>query len=100
MARTYCARKGWCQSVAKTFYSREQAIKLLLLLAAFSSLLFLFVIFIFILGEGLPLFYRVGVVDIIFGFKWAPTKGFFGIFPMIVSSYMVTLGALLFGAPL
>jgi phosphate transport system permease protein len=86
--------------VAKTFFSREQTIKLLLLFAAFSSLLFLFVIFIFILGEGLPLFYRVGISNIIFGFKWAPTKGFFGIFPMIVSSYMVTLGALLFGAPL
>ena len=70
------------------------------MVSAFSSLLFLFIIFAFILGEGLPLFYKVGVIKIIFGFTWAPTKGFFGIFPMIVSSYMVTLGALVFGAPL
>ena len=34
------------------------------------------------------------------GARWAPTKGSFGIFPMIVSSFMVTLGALVVGAPL
>jgi len=50
--------------------------------------------------EGLPLFYKVGFSNIIFGFKWAPTKGSFGIFPMIVSSFLVTIGALLIGGPL
>ena len=82
------------------FFSKERFIKYLLIISAFSSLLFLSIIFAFILGEGLPLFYKVGTGNIIFGFTWAPTKGFFGIFPMIVSSYMVTLGALIFGAPL
>lgn len=67
---------------------------------AFSSLLFLFLIFLFILIEGLPLFYRVGLTDIIAGCKWAPTKGSFGIFPMIVSSFLVTFGALMLGGPL
>ena len=67
---------------------------------AFSSLLFLFLIFIFILIEGLPLLYKVGLGEIILGSKWAPTKGHFGIFPMIVSSFLVTFGALIIGAPL
>ena len=67
---------------------------------ALSSLLFLFLIFIFILAEGLPLFLKVGVNNIIGGFKWAPTKGSFGIFPMIVSSFLVTIGALVIGAPM
>ena len=79
---------------------KEGFIKLALTLFAFSSLLFLFLIFIFILIEGLPLLYKVGVGEIILGSKWAPTKGHFGIFPMIVSSFLVTLGALLIGAPL
>jgi phosphate ABC transporter permease protein PstC len=79
---------------------KEDLIKLILILFAFSSLLFLFVIFVFILGEGLPLFYKAGVKHIVFGMKWAPTKGFFGIFPMIVSSFMATVGALVVGAPL
>jgi len=79
---------------------KERIIKQVLTVFAFSSLLFLFLIFAFILVEGLPLFYKVGVKNIIFGMKWAPTKGFFGIFPMIVSSFLVTFGALVIGGPM
>ena len=81
-------------------FDKERIIRLVLLLFALSSLLFLFIIFIFILTEGLPLFYKVGVRNIVLGMKWAPTKGSFGIFPMIISSFMVTFGALIVGAPL
>jgi ABC-type phosphate transport system permease subunit len=77
---------------------KEEVIKLLLMISALSSLLFLFLIF--ILTEGLPLFYKIGVSKIIFGFKWAPTKGSFGIFTMIISSFLVTFGALIIGGPL
>jgi phosphate transport system permease protein len=79
---------------------KEWIVRLVLLLFALSSLLFLFIIFIFILIEGLPLFYEVGVRNIVLGMKWAPTKASFGIFPMIISSFMVTFGALVVGAPL
>ncbi len=84
----------------KKAFDKEAAIKIVLILFALSSLLFLFIIFIFILSEGLPLFYKVGAKGIVGGMKWAPTKGSFGIFPMIVSSFMVTIGALIVGAPL
>ncbi|MBP8626031.1 MAG: phosphate ABC transporter permease subunit PstC [Syntrophorhabdaceae bacterium] len=79
---------------------KEQIVKTVLTIFALSSLLFLFLIFIFILFEGSPLFLKVGLRNIIFGFKWAPTKGSFGIFPMIISSFLVTIGALAIGAPL
>jgi phosphate transport system permease protein len=79
---------------------KENLIKVVLILFALSSLAFLFIIFAFILTEGLPLFYKVGVKSIVAGMKWAPTKGFFGILPMIISSFMVTGGALVVGAPL
>ena len=81
-------------------FDKEWIVRLVLLLFALSSLLFLFIIFIFILIEGLPLFYKVGVRNIVLGMKWAPTKASFGIFPMIISSFMVTCGALVVGAPL
>ncbi len=81
-------------------FTREHFVKWVLTAFALSSLLFLFLIFIFILFEGLPLFHKVGLKNIIFGFKWAPTKGYFGIFPMIVSSFLVTFGALCIGAPM
>ncbi len=80
--------------------AKETIVKWVLVAFALSSLLFLFLIFIFILYEGLPLFIKIGVGKIIGGFKWAPTKGSFGIFPMIVSSFLVTVGALVIGAPL
>jgi len=79
---------------------KEHFVKWVLVAFALSSLLFLFIIFVFILGEGLPLFLKVGVKKIILGMKWAPTKGYFGIFPMIISSFLVTIGALIIGAPL
>ena len=84
----------------RNLFDKEKIIRVILVLCALSSLLFLFVIFIFILSEGLPLFYKVGVRNIVLGMKWAPTKAFFGIFPMIISSFMVTFGALIVGAPL
>ncbi|MCX5809348.1 MAG: phosphate ABC transporter permease subunit PstC [Proteobacteria bacterium] len=84
----------------KTKIDKEFIVKIILTTFAFSSLLFLFLIFSFILFEGLPLFLKVGLKKIIFGFKWAPTKGSFGIFPMIISSFFVTFGALIIGAPL
>ncbi len=79
---------------------KEQFVKWVLVAFALSSLLFLFLIFIFILFEGLPLFHKIGLKNIIMGSKWAPTKGSFGIFPMIVSSFLVTFGALVIGAPM
>lgn len=84
----------------KKLIDKDFVVKYVLILFALSSLLFLFIIFAFILSEGLPLFYKVGVGNIALGMKWAPTKAFFGIFPMIISSFMVTLGALIVGAPL
>ncbi|MCX5813657.1 MAG: phosphate ABC transporter permease subunit PstC [Proteobacteria bacterium] len=86
--------------MTKINFTKEHFVKYILTIFALSSLLFLFLIFIFIFYEGLPLFHKIGLKNIIFGFKWAPTKGSFGIFPMIVSSFLVTFGALAVGAPM
>lgn len=86
--------------MTRKFFTKERFVSWVLTAFAFSSLLFLFLIFAFILVEGLPLFLKVGLKKIIFGLKWAPTKGYFGIFPMIISSFLVTIGALVIGAPL
>ena len=86
--------------IKKPHFTKEDFVKTVLTIFALSSLLFLFLIFIFILFEGLPLFLKIGLDKIILGFKWAPTKGSFGIFPMIISSFLVTFGALIIGAPL
>ncbi|HOF58065.1 MAG TPA: phosphate ABC transporter permease subunit PstC [Syntrophorhabdaceae bacterium] len=86
--------------IKKYRFNKEHLVRAILTVFALSSLLFLFLIFIFILFEGLPLFLKIGLNKIILGFKWAPTKDSFGIFPMVVSSFLVTFGALVIGAPL
>jgi len=71
-----------------------------LFLLALSSISSLVIITIFIFEEGLPLIMHTGLKDFIFSTHWAPTKGSFGIGAMIVSSLLVTLGAMVLGVPL
>lgn len=78
----------------------EGLLKSVFLACAFTAVVSIVVIFVFVGIKGLPIFGRVGVVEFIFGRVWYPTEGQFGIWPMIVGSFVVTLGALAIGAPL
>jgi phosphate ABC transporter permease protein PstC len=52
------------------------------------------------MSEGLPFMFRYGLKGFLFSSEWQPEIGKFGIFPMIVSSLWVTLGAMAIGGPL
>ena len=80
--------------------NKSKFIERVLFLLALSSISSLVIITIFIFEEGLPLIMHTGLKDFIFSSHWAPTKGFFGIGAMIVSSLLVTLGAMILGVPL
>jgi len=79
---------------------KEKVMEKLLLLVALSSIAVLALITFFIFEQGLPLIWKIGPKAFILGQKWIPSKGLFGIFPMIVSSFLVTMGALALGIPL
>lgn len=79
---------------------KEKVIKKILLLIALSSISILTLIALFIFGEGLPFIWKFGPIDFLFGKRWVPSHGEYGIFPMIVGSFWVTVGALLLGIPL
>lgn len=79
---------------------KEKWIKFTLMIIACSAISALALITFFIFYEGLPIIWKVGLWNFISGIKWAPTKGHFGIFPMIVGSFEVTLGAMMIGVPL
>jgi phosphate ABC transporter permease protein PstC len=70
-----------------------------LLLLALSSVAILVSITFFILREGAPLIYKVGLANF-FSTDWHPTAGRYGITLMIVGSAAVTVGALTLGVPL
>ena len=67
---------------------------------ALSSISALALITVFIIINGVPIIAEVGVLDFIFGMSWAPGYGEFGIFPMIIGSLAVTMGAALIGVPI
>jgi phosphate ABC transporter permease protein PstC len=75
-------------------------IERVLFLLALSAIGSLLLITIFIFQEGLPLILHTGLKKFLLSSHWAPTKGHFGILAMIVSSLLVTLGALILGVPL
>ncbi len=79
---------------------REIVIERSLLIASLSSVGVLALIALFVFIEGTPIIFREGVLPFLFGHRWAPTKGDFGILPMIVGSVWVTIGALVIAGPL
>ena len=78
----------------------ERPIELTLSLIAASSIAILFIITFFIFKEGLPFILEIGAGKLVGALDWAPTKGKFGLLPMIVGSLLATGGALLLGVPL
>jgi len=78
----------------------ERIAEALLTIVAVSSVAILGLIIVFIFREGAPALSKVGVIQFITGRSWVPTKGVFGILPMIAGSAAVTAGALVIGLPL
>ncbi len=81
---------------------KEKIISSLLALAAAFSLISLLGIMIFLFYEGIPVFGVVSVTDFLFGEFWYPTSepADFGIFPLLVGSFAVTILASLIAVPL
>lgn len=79
--------------------TKEALISKILLLTALSSIGALTLITVFIFAEGLPVIFKTGFIDFIFGMKWKPSKGIFSIFPMIAGSFAVMAGAMLVSVP-
>ena len=79
---------------------RERIPERIFFVLALSSISALALITIFIFIQGIPIIAEVGVSNFIFGMTWAPSQGQFGIFPMVIGSVFVTLGAAIIGVPI
>jgi phosphate transport system permease protein len=81
---------------------KEKAYEWIFTALAFSSLIFLVGIVIVLFKEGFPIFKAVKAGDFLFGRSWYPTyePPEFGIFPLVLASFWVTLGALFVCVPL
>lgn len=87
-------------------FSKREKIEVLIKYVFFAITLFsvivLGLIVFFLFMEGVPIFSKVSVYDFVFGTKWYPTDEppDFGIFPLIVASFCVTLLSAVISIPL
>lgn len=79
---------------------KENAMKYVFLLTACISIISVLLICIFLFGTGLPAMREIGFLKFLFGNEWRPSDNIYGIFPMIISSIYVTVGAGLVGVPI
>ena len=80
--------------------TKEKILEKGFLLIALSSISILALIAFFIFQQGIPLIWKIGLNSFLLGDRWYPSQGSFGILPMIVGSFWVTLGSLTVGVPL
>jgi phosphate transport system permease protein len=77
----------------------EVLITALVRISGYSAILFVSLIFIFLLLEGMPTLSKVSLADLISS-RWYPIEDYFGLLPLIGGSLVVTLGAALIAVPI
>lgn len=78
----------------------EELAELVFFLFAFLSVFIVSVITIYIFVSGVPAISRIGFNNFIFGTEWNPDSNKYGILPLILSSIIGTIGAILIGVPI
>ena len=66
--------------------------------SGWSAIAFVLLIFAFLAREGVPAFWEVKP-DVLLGARWYPTEAYFGLWPLVLGSVLVTLGAAAVSVP-
>lgn len=77
----------------------ERIIEFIILLSGLSVIVIIALIFLFLLKEGIPAFLDTPLRQL-FGTRWYPIEGRYGLIPLMVGSLMVTVGAVVIAVPL
>ncbi|HEX3052626.1 MAG TPA: phosphate ABC transporter permease subunit PstC [Aggregatilineaceae bacterium] len=77
----------------------ELGIETLIRGAGISTIFIVGLIFLFLVREGLPTFLDIPLRQL-FGERWYPTEGYYGLWPLIVGSLVVTAGSVIIAVPL
>ena len=84
--------------VQKQSKLKEFAITTLIKIAGYSAILFVAMIFLFLLLEGLPATRQVAL-ESLFSDRWYPIEDHFGVLPLVGGSLLITIGATLIAVP-
>jgi phosphate transport system permease protein len=81
---------------------QEQVIESVTFICAIFAILTVFFILGYLLYNGYPAFVQIGLPDFLFGQQWNPTgtPPTYGIFPLIVGTLLVMIGAMALAVPL
>ena len=79
---------------------KEGIMHAMFLICACVSILAVVLICVYLFASGVPAIGEIGVTDFLFGTKWKPSSGYYGIFPMIIGSILVTGIAVVIGVPI
>lgn len=86
--------------ISKLNKHKEKFIEKLIFAGALIQVVVIILIGFFVIKEGLPILEKYGVFNFLLGKTWNPTEQIYGIYPMIIGTIVVTLGALVLGVPL
>ena len=78
---------------------REVIIESLVRIAGVSAIVIIAMIFFFLVREGFPTFFEVPLSDL-FSRRWYPIEDLFGLMPLLLGSFLVTIGAVIIAVPL
>lgn len=81
----------------KSFF--EVLVSRIIQIAGYLSVLYVALICLFLLKEGLPAIVNVPIESLL-GSRWYPIENYFGILPLVLGSLTVTIGAALIAIPL
>jgi phosphate transport system permease protein len=82
----------------KTYHSQELLITILIKAAGYSAIVFVGMIFLFLLIEGIPAVQQVDF-RILLSTRWYPIEDRFGILPLLGGSLLITVGATIIAVP-
>lgn len=98
------AAKGTVRTgkVKKAADMLETIMRTLFTVCGFIAVGFVVIITVFLIISGVPAIKEIGVIDFLFGTKWASTAAepSFGILPFILTSVYGTFGAIIIGVPM
>ena len=86
--------------MSRRTYLQEATLRTIFMLCAIVAVAAVALILVFVGWRGWPVVRDPGIVAFLFGREWSASNDMFGILPLISGTVVVTIGALLIGAPL
>ena len=89
-------------NTARLFVLKERSVNTVFFFTAAFAVIVVSFILLFLFRDAFPIFADIGIVNFLFGSVWAPgaAEPLYGIWPLIVGTLLVTLGAMIFSVPL